>query len=247
MPTINRLEVLGASVDLSDSERQNVEASDGRVAATKSPALTHSTPASSPTPEVQRVTDEIVRRAFLWMFPSWTRPNHLTILRFVLIPVVLLLLYFDHRWWGFGVFVVAVSTDFIDGTMARTRDQITSLGIIIDPVADKLLVGAVLAWVGHEYLVVQIILGFIALELVLMAVGLSIARPGRRARPANVFGKSKMVVQSVALILFLIAGIIGLDGLLQASLYLLWLAIALAVLSGFRHVGDTVAARRSRT
>ena len=197
--------------------------------------------------DVQRFTDRLVKSVFLWLFPYWIRPNHLTILRFALTPVVLILLYYDLRWWSFVVFVVAVCTDFIDGAMARTRDQITALGTFIDPVADKLLVGAVLAWIGYEYLVVQIILAFIGLELVLMAVGLGISGPDGRARPSNVFGKSKMVVQSIALILFLIAGILDLQAMLDVSLYLLWVAIALAALSGLRHVNDLVTARRAQS
>lgn len=192
----------------------------------------------------QRFTDELIRRTLLWLFPRWVRPNHLTFFRFVLIPVVLVLLYYQLPWWAFGVFLVAVSTDFIDGAMARTRDQITPLGTIIDPIADKVLVAAVLAWVGYQYLVVQVILAFIALELILTAVGIGIARPGQRARQANYFGKAKMVVQSIALILFLIAAILGLEAVLSVSLYLLWVAIALGALSGLKHVLEVGAARR---
>lgn len=237
----------GCTVDFSDPEPHNMEASDERGAIVNTPSLARAASDGVSLPEAQRFTDSVIRRVFLWMFPRWIRPNHLTILRFVLIPVVLLLLYFDLRWWGFGVFVVAACTDFIDGTMARTRGQITPVGIVIDPVADKLLIGAVLAWIGYEYLVVQIILAFIGLELVLMAVGLGISRPDGRARPSNVFGKSKMVVQSIALILFLIAGILDLQAMLDVSLYLLWVAIALAALSGLRHVNDLVTARRAQS
>jgi len=200
-----------------------------------------------PTTGVQRFTDSVVRKLFLWLFPHWIRPNHLTILRFILTPVVLVLLYYDLRWWALGVFVIAISTDFIDGAMARTRDQITPVGIVIDPIADKLLVASVLAWVGWEYLVVKIILIFIALELILTAVGIWVSLPGRRARPANVFGKAKMVVQSVALVLFLVASFLDLEGLLTVSLYMLWLAIALAALSGLRHVLAVSSAHRSGT
>jgi CDP-diacylglycerol--glycerol-3-phosphate 3-phosphatidyltransferase len=202
---------------------------------------------AKPEREVQRFTDSVVRKTLLWLFPDWIHPNHLTILRFVLIPVVLLLLHSDLRWWALGVFVVAVCTDFIDGTMARTRDQITPTGIIIDPIADKLLVGSVLAWVGWDYLVVKIILIFIAFELVLTAVGIGIARPGQRARPANAFGKGKMVVQSVALVLFLVASFLELDGLITVSLYMLWVAIGLAALSGITHVMGVSSAHRAGT
>lgn len=199
------------------------------------------------TPAVQRFTDRLVDKTFLWAFPFWVRPNHLTVLRFILIPIVLVLLYYDHRWWSLGVFVWAICTDFIDGAMARTRDQITRLGTFMDPVADKLLVGAVLAWVGYEYLVVQIILAFIVLELILSAVGMSMLVRKGQVRSANAFGKTKMAVQSVALFLFLLSGILELDTWVTISVYLLWVALAFAVLSGSKQIYDMLAKKPTAT
>lgn len=184
----------------------------------------------------QRVTDKVVARLCLWAFPCRVRPNHLTVLRLVLIPVVLVLLHLDLRWWAFGVFLAAMCTDFIDGAMARLRDQITIFGTYADPIADKLLVAAVLAWVGHSYLVVQIMLALIAVELVLTAIGARILLRTKTLRPANTFGKLKMIVQSVALVLFLIAGILDLETLRTVSLYLLWLALALLLVSGAKQI-----------
>jgi CDP-diacylglycerol--glycerol-3-phosphate 3-phosphatidyltransferase len=180
--------------------------------------------------------DRFVRMAFLWAFPTWVRPNHLTAARLVLIPVVLLLLHLQTRWWALGVFVIATCTDFIDGAMARDRDQITVLGTYADPIADKLLVAAVLAWVGHDHLVVQIILAFIALELVVTAIGARILLREGSARASNVFGKIKMILQSVALLLFLVSGILDLPTWETVSIYMLWLALALAVLSGGKQI-----------
>ncbi len=193
---------------------------------------------------IQRHLDRLVETLFLWAIPRWVRPNHLTALRFVLIPVVLILLYFEYRWWGLGVFVVAMSTDFIDGAMARTRDQITLLGTYADPMADKLLVAAVLAWIGYEYLVVQIFLAFIVIELVLSAVGAGILLRAGTARSSNVFGKTKMIFQSVALLMFLISGILAFGTWKTISLYLLWIALALAVLSGGKQIYDLFAQGR---
>ncbi len=184
--------------------------------------------------------DRLVGKTFLWAFPTWVRPNHLTAARFVLIPVILVLLYLELRWWALGVFVAAMCTDFIDGAMARARDQITVLGTYADPIADKLLVAAVLAWIGHHYLVVQIILGFIALELVVTAIGVSILAREGGVRSSNVFGKIKMIVQSVALLLFLVSGILDLPTWVTVSVYLLWLALALAVLSGGKQIYDLI-------
>lgn len=184
----------------------------------------------------QQVTDKVVVRLFLWAFPQWVRPNHLTILRLVLIPVVLVLLHADLRWWAFGVFFAAMCTDFIDGAMARLRGQITLFGTYVDPIADKLLIASVFAWTGYRYLVVQIMLALIVIELVVTAIGARILLQTRTMRPANTFGKAKMVVQSVALVLFLIAGILDLSRLRTVSLYLLWLALALLVVSGIKQI-----------
>jgi len=202
------------------------------------------TPAGNP-----HFTDVLVDKGLLWMFPHSIHPNHVTVSRFILTPVVLLLLYYELRWWAFAVFIIAVSTDFIDGSMARTRDQITKVGMVLDPVADKLLIGALLAWIGYENgwqfveiaflnAAVPIILASIVLELILLAIGIGTARPGNRVKPANVFGKTKMVVQSVAAVIFLIAGIFDLDTLLQISLYMLWVAIFFALLSGVGHLRE---------
>ena len=189
--------------------------------------------------------DTIVTKAFLWAFPSWVRPNHLTVVRLLLIPVILALLYFEQRGWALGVFIVAMCTDFIDGTMARQRRQISTFGVYVDPIADKLLVGAVLAWVGYRYLVVQIFLAFIVLELVFTALGASVLLKTGSSSPSNIFGKAKMTVQSIALLLFLISGILALDTLLDVSLYMLWLALALAAVSGAKQIVDVLRQRRS--
>jgi CDP-diacylglycerol--glycerol-3-phosphate 3-phosphatidyltransferase len=192
---------------------------------------------------IQRTMDKIVTKAFLWAFPSWVRPNHLTVVRLLLVPVILVLLHFGHGWWALGVFIAATFTDFIDGAMARQRRQISTFGVYVDPIADKLLVGAVLAWVGYHYLVVQIFLAFIVLELVLTAVGASVLLRTGSSNPSNVFGKAKMTAQSLALFLFLLAGFLDLDGLLDVSLYLLWLALALAAISGGKQVFDVLRKR----
>lgn len=184
------------------------------------------------TPVVQRTADRAVKFLFLWAFPYWIKPNHLTFLRFAFIPAILALIGTGHRWWALGVFVAGVSTDFIDGAMARTRNQITVLGTYIDPVADKLLVGFVLGWIGYRYVVVDVILAFIVLELTLSAIGARILLRTRSARPSNIYGKSKMIVQSVALFLFLFAWALDVETLRTVALWMLWLALILAVFSG---------------
>jgi cardiolipin synthase len=76
-----------------------------------------------------------------------TLPNLLTISRILAIPLIVGTFYFDGttmRWVACGLFVAAAITDFFDGYFARRSNSVSSLGRFLDPIADKLLVSAVL-------------------------------------------------------------------------------------------------------
>lgn len=178
--------------------------------------------------------DGLVARVVLWAVPHWMRPNHVTVLRLVLVPVVFWALRSGRAGLGIALFVVALCTDFIDGAMARTRDQITGLGINLDPVADKLLAGAVLLAVGADYLVIRVLLVLMLLEIVLVAVGTILWMRGAEAMPANVFGKIKMVLLSVGLTLFLVGRLTGAEEVVRVAAAGLWAALVFAVLSPVR-------------
>lgn len=129
-------------------------------------------------------------------------PTTLTLLRIFIVPLlVVLLLTKDENMdlWAVGVFLAAAVTDLLDGYLARKRGQITTLGILLDPIADKLLtsaafislveLGRVPAWmvvivVGREFVVS-------GLRAIASAKGFAIA--------ASDLGKTKMVVQVVTI------------------------------------------------
>src|SRR5258708_12379899 len=74
-------------------------------------------------------------------------PNALTVLRIFLVPVLVVVLLTRARtdeglMLGMGIFGLAVLTDYLDGYFARRRNQVTKLGILLDPIADKLLTAA---------------------------------------------------------------------------------------------------------
>lgn len=75
--------------------------------------------------------------------------NKLTMLRILLIPVFLVVLYLDFaasRYVALGIFILASLTDFVDGHIARSRGLITDFGKFMDPLADKMLVMAAMLW-----------------------------------------------------------------------------------------------------
>jgi len=160
-------------------------------------------------------------------------PNALTALRIFLVPllvVVLLTRAKHHVFLGAGIFGLAALTDYLDGYFARRRNQVTRVGILLDPLADKLLtaaaflslveLGAVPAWM------VMIILG-----REFAVTGLRNVAAGRGLLvPASVLGKGKMVAQVVCILLLLLGRrytVLQLPGLLA-----LWVVVVLALVSG---------------
>ena len=79
-----------------------------------------------------------------------TIANKLTILRVVLIPVFLILLYWHLEYVALVVFIIASITDYVDGHLARSRNEVTTFGKFLDPLADKMLVFAALIWFCAE-------------------------------------------------------------------------------------------------
>ena len=170
----------------------------------------------------------------LWALPARVTPNHVTLFRLGLCPVAVAAYLVGVVWLAVVVFAIAALLDLVDGTLSRTRGPITRLGLFLDPLADKLLIGAMLICVGWRYLVVKIVVGLIAVELVaLVSAQATDRRIGLMAK-SNIFGKIKMWFQSVGVGLLLLAALV--TGSAGAGLglwrsYLLWGALALGLLS----------------
>jgi CDP-diacylglycerol--glycerol-3-phosphate 3-phosphatidyltransferase len=169
-------------------------------------------------------------------------PNILAFIRLLLAPVMFLLLanqdasIFEgiHPSWinylAAFIFVVASATDFFDGYIARTFNQVTTMGKILDPLADKMLtlagfLGLMLIDSASPWAVFLIItreLFITGLRVSAVAEGIDIS--------ASWMGKVKTVVQMIA-IGFLLMGWYGGD-------IILWIAVALTLYSGYEYVRD---------
>lgn len=192
---------------------------------------------------VQAFTDGVISRGVLWAAPRSLRPNHVTFVRFLLVPAVYYLFRSGHMWTAFALFTFGASTDFLDGALARTRGLVTELGAFIDPLADKLLVGAALLALGTDYLVIQIILVSVFLELIAMFVGAVYWRRTGGVVRSNVFGKLKMILLSLGLSLFLLGRVLGSDGVVGAAVLILWCALGFAVASALKLFGTGISTR----
>ena len=140
-------------------------------------------------------------------------PNQLTSLRVVLIPVVVLSFLLPGQW-GHSVagalFIVAAITDWADGYLARKYDQSTPFGAFLDPVADKLMVAAVLVMLVQHFnsaLFTFPAIVIISREILISALREWMAELGERANVAvSSLGKVKTTAQMTAIIILLLAG-----------------------------------------
>lgn len=186
--------------------------------------------------QIQKRFDNFIDKIFLRFIPHTVKPNQITIIRFALVPVVYLLLKSNNFGLALVVFVIAASTDFIDGAMARTRDQITDVGKMIDPVADKLLIISVLLFIGFKYLIVRIFVAFIILELLAVIFGTFFAHKVGKPIGANVFGKIKMILQSFSVGAFVLGIAINNNPLIAISEITLLIALFFAILAGLKNI-----------
>ncbi len=161
-------------------------------------------------------------------------PNALTLARIFLVPfvvVVLLTKQIAHwEFWGSGLFLSAALTDLLDGYFARKRKQVTTLGRLLDPIADKLLICSAL--------VSLVQLGIAPAWMVVIIIGREFAVSGLRSIAAHEgftidasrLGKGKMVAQ-VAAVVGLILGRVRGGWVLQTANALLWAVVFFALLS----------------
>jgi CDP-diacylglycerol--glycerol-3-phosphate 3-phosphatidyltransferase len=164
-------------------------------------------------------------------------PISLTLLRIFFVPIVVVLLLTkggNMDLWAVGVFLLAAITDLLDGYLARKRGQITTLGILLDPVADKLLTSAAFISLTELHLVPA--------WMVVIIVGREFAVSGLRSIAsaegylveASDLGKTKMVFQVVAItVIILQSG--RFPALHPLGEVLLWAVVLFAVASAMQY------------
>ncbi|WP_224744612.1 CDP-diacylglycerol--glycerol-3-phosphate 3-phosphatidyltransferase [Chryseoglobus sp. 28M-23] len=130
--------------------------------------------------------------------------NIITVVRILLAPVFVLLLVLDGGQDGWlrlaaaALFILAIATDGVDGMLARRRNLVTDLGILLDPIADKLLTGAALVMLAVlAELPVWVVVVILVREWGITLFRFAMLRD--RVIPASRGGKLKTVVQAVAI------------------------------------------------
>ncbi|MGO9742130.1 MAG: CDP-diacylglycerol--glycerol-3-phosphate 3-phosphatidyltransferase [Xanthobacteraceae bacterium] len=172
-------------------------------------------------------------------------PNLLTYGRVVAVPIVVAFLFWPAepwaRWSALAIYIVAAVTDFFDGYLARAWSQQSSLGRMLDPIADKLLVAAALFALTADHTIHGVTLwaAIIILCREILVSGLREYLAELRVPvPVTAVAKWKTTVQMTA-IGFLIAGPAGdavLPGTVVIGVVLLWIAALLTLYTGWDYM-----------
>ncbi len=172
---------------------------------------------------------------------SLNLPNLLTLVRILLIPVFTALFITptpDRSLSAAIVFVVAAVTDLLDGYIARRTGQVTKLGKLLDPIADKLLVlSALILLVNVDRVSALVAILVIAREVAVTGIRAIAAGEGLIIA-AETTGKYKMALQVVAIVLLILegTGLAGLGNLHLAGSAILYLSLVLGYISGGQYV-----------
>ncbi len=176
---------------------------------------------------------------------TWSVPNLLTYGRVAAVPVVVGCLFWSEidwvRWVALGIFIAAAITDFLDGYLARVLSQQSALGQMLDPIADKLLVSAVLMMLVADHTISSYSLAAAVVILCreILVSGLrEFLADLKVSIPVSRIAKWKTTVQLVALG-FLIAGPAG-DRILpwttEIGLVLFWSSALLTLYTGWDYL-----------
>jgi CDP-diacylglycerol--glycerol-3-phosphate 3-phosphatidyltransferase len=180
------------------------------------------------------ITDRILAKILLPIIPRRVTPNQITVIRFILTPFVIGLLYFHYYSIGFPLFILTALTDAIDGALARTRNQITQWGKIYDPVADKLLITLVMLTLMIQYINFYLVSAIIGLEIFIVIMGLLKKRQGRVIQ-ANWWGKSKMILQCLGVGCLLVGILAQAPLLFSVATFILLGALIVGIISLFTY------------
>ncbi|MDA8354594.1 MAG: CDP-alcohol phosphatidyltransferase family protein [Firmicutes bacterium] len=140
-------------------------------------------------------------------------PNTVTLFRFILIPIYLWIFFSEipHRMeWAFFVLLLAGMTDVVDGYLARKNKQVTQLGIMLDPLADKLMMLAVfLSLLASQRISIPAALAIFLRDLGMIIASAFFHFQGKLTVPANLMGKLTTVLYYIALSLLMFDHPIG--------------------------------------
>jgi CDP-diacylglycerol--glycerol-3-phosphate 3-phosphatidyltransferase len=175
--------------------------------------------------------------------------NIVTVLRILLAPVFIWMLIADDgagglfRWLAAALFLVAILTDAVDGFLARDRNLVTDQGKLLDPIADKVLIGGALVGLS----ILAELPWWVTIVILVREVGITVWRLVAlrdRVIPAGILGKIKTWVQAIAIAFALVPlpALLG-EWMNVVNFVLMSAALVLTVVSGVEYLYEAWKAR----
>ena len=166
-------------------------------------------------------------------------PNKLTATRLLCIPLVIFFMFFPGKWFSFfaAVFIgTAFVTDILDGYFARKYGEVTALGKLLDPLADKILIAIVMIMlVRLERIPVLIVLVIISREMAITGLRAMAASEGIVIQ-ASKLGKFKTIFQAVAILALTLYYEYYDVNMHSVGMVFLWIALVLTLWSGWDYL-----------
>ena len=177
------------------------------------------------------------------MAKIYTIPNIITFIRIFLIPIILYLMFSENPnivLLAGGLFIISSISDYFDGYLARTLNQSSRLGALLDPIADKLLVAAVIVVLVDTRVITHIHV-IPAIVILLREIAISGLREFlaklNTDMPVSKLAKYKTTFQMVSLSILIISLGFELNDLLwNIGLIALWVAALITLLSGYNYI-----------
>ena len=174
-------------------------------------------------------------------------PNLLTVIRIFMAPIFLVFLMAKniphHFLWAFIIFTAASITDFVDGKLARKNNQVTNLGKLLDPLADKMLTtAALLGFMQYGLCNIWVLMIVLTREFAVTGMRM-IATVQNVVIPANIWGKIKTATQMVvsgAVMLLADIRFVPFQYLITASNIAMWVVAAITFISGAIYIVQAV-------
>lgn len=168
-------------------------------------------------------------------------PNQLTLLRLIFIPFVILSIVVGEYGTAFALVLVAGITDGLDGVLARRLNQQTTLGMYLDPIADKLLLTSAFVVLGLERRIpLWLVILVLSRDVIILATALvMILTTSMRSFRPSIYGKINTLAQVVAVLatlLVLMYPYAALRGVQQSAFYA---TATFTVVSGLHYAFDT--------
>jgi CDP-diacylglycerol--glycerol-3-phosphate 3-phosphatidyltransferase len=197
----------------------------------------------------QQVTDKVMSRFFdkIWVRLGIT-PNILTLSRFIGTSILWVLFLTETNtsdFWNYTIltiFIISALTDLWDGALARNTNQITDIGTILDPLADKLLIGSILYFLAItlSHWTLYMIIFLESLMVVLNIIFYMLW--GGKIQGANAFGKLKMGLEVITVILLLVGIYQKNPHIVDAGFFFGALSVLFAIISMLKAMKDGASA-----